>query len=253
MIWANSRFTNAGSRNRSMKTSISTHWRWQVVAAVLFMLVVGVCDAAGSGKFGIHGVHMTPNGQDAERFSESAFGGGAHVMVTLPRPIHMFAGVVGFEAISLHHGITGFPDNETGLLVQQHTRQGYTRFFLGAELGGHGRAFFRPHIGFNFALVYYTYQVTVEIPDDRSSEPAVQQTIDDKGRLVFGQDITLGVDLNFANTFYVDCGVRYLKSYAVPQELGRGAITVHPEYFQMYLGIGFTFDYCRRMAEKNKE
>jgi hypothetical protein len=40
----------------------------------------------------------------------------------------------------------------------------------------------------------------------------------------------------------VDIGVRYLKSWSVPQPLPHEVVTVHPEYFQVYLGLGFNFE-----------
>jgi len=35
----------------------------------------------------------------------------------------------------------------------------------------------------------------------------------------------------------VDGGVRYLKQYGVPQQLGAGAVTIQPAYLQYRLGV----------------
>ncbi len=42
--------------------------------------------------------------------------------------------------------------------------------------------------------------------------------------------------LNFG-LWGIDGGVRYLKQYGVPQQLGDGAVTVQPSYLQYRLGV----------------
>jgi hypothetical protein len=66
--------------------------------------------------------------------------------------------------------------------------------------------------------------------------------VSNEGYVVAGYDITLGIDLNFSNTVALDGGVRYLQSFSVPQQLGQGSEKIHPQYFQVYLGIGASFD-----------
>ncbi len=70
---------------------------------------------------------------------------------------------------------------------------------------------------------------------------------------MFGYDITLGVDLNFSNRIALDGGVKYLKSFSVPQQLGEGSVRVHPEYFQIYIGVGASFDLLARSKGSKEE
>ena len=55
--------------------------------------------------------------------------------------------------------------------------------------------------------------------------------------------MTFGLNVNIHNEWDIDLGVRYVKSFGLIQQLGNKLITVHPEYFQIYLGAGLSFDY----------
>jgi hypothetical protein len=46
------------------------------------------------------------------------------------------------------------------------------------------------------------------------------------------------MDFNFFDRASLDLGARYLHSYAVPQQLGEGAITIQPGCVQYRAGIG---------------
>jgi hypothetical protein len=155
------------------------------------------------------------------------------------------AGVGGLEYVNLLSATTQFRDRVTGLRVEQQTEQGYFRLFLGGQVGGHGNGFLRPHAGINLAFVYYSISTDVVIPDDRNRENEIRQSLRSEGNVIFGYDITFGLDLNFSNTIALDGGVKYLKSFSVPQQLGEGSVRVHPYYLQIYFGIGVSFDMIR--------
>ena len=112
------------------------------------------------------------------------------------------------------------------------------RLYIGAQVGGHGNGFLRPHAGMNLALIYYNISTDLVIPDDYGDNE-IRQNLDSEGHVVFGYDITLGLDLNFSNKFMIDGGVRYLKTFSVPQQLWQeDSEKIHPQYFQIYLGAG---------------
>ena len=70
---------------------------------------------------------------------------------------------------------------------------------------------------------------------------------------MFGYDFTLGIDLNFSNSIVVDGGVRYVKSFSVPQQLAEGSEKINPQYFQVYVGAGITFDFIKdRMGQQTE-
>ncbi len=207
---------------------------------VLSVLVLPHTADAG-GKVGIYGVRMEPDGEDAQNFSKPGWGGGIHLVAPFPQLANFFAGTGGFEVINLMSRDRVFIDGTTGLRTEQQTSQNYYRLFLGGQIGGHGRGFIRPHIGSNIALVIYSINTDVVIPNDADPDNEIRQDYATVTKSVFGWDITAGVDLNFANAWSIDLGVRYLKSFSLPQQLGEGSETVHPQYFQYYIGIGVSF------------
>lgn len=208
---------------------------------IALLLVVSQCSNAG-GKIGIYGIRMVPYGIDAKQYSDLGWGGGLHAVVPLPSASNIIAGTLGLEVVNLLSQFETFTDERTGLRVEQHTDQTYSRFFIGAQVGGHGNGFFRPHAGLNMALVYYEYRIDITVPDDYDRERDIRQNVDQRGKFAFGYDVTIGLDLNFSNTVALDGGVRYLKSVSVPQQLGEGAVRIHPQYFQIYIGVGIAFE-----------
>lgn len=210
---------------------------------VLFCFLLGTsADAIGGGKIGIYGIYMVPRGPDARSYSDPGGGFGLHLVAPVRSLANILAGVVGFEYINLLSENTQLQDRVTGLRVEQQTDQGYFRIYLGSQIGGHGNGFLRPHAGANIALVYYQISTDVVVPDDYDRENEIRQNLRSEGHVVFGYDLTFGLDLNFSNHFAIDGGVRYLQSFGVPQQLGDGSVKVHPYYFQVYLGIGVPFE-----------
>ncbi len=230
-----------------MQKNASWFHKWQVVIVTIMMLLVGFSDVIAGGKVGIYGIRMVPYGENAEDYSRPGWGGGIHIVVPAPQLSNILAGVAGFEIVNLLSETTEFQDDLTGLRVEQQTSQDYFRLYIGSQVGGHGNGFIRPHVGLNVALVYYKISTDVVVPDDVNRENEIRQNLSSEGHLVFGYDITLGIDLNFSNTVALDGGVRYLTSFSLPQQLGEGSETIHPQYFQIYFGIGFSFRMISKM------
>jgi hypothetical protein len=223
-----------------MNSKIFFRIKWQVILFAATLFFVSLEDAQAGGKIGIYGIRMVPDGADAERYSRPGWGGGLHVVVPARKVANLLAGVGGVEYINLLDKTIVFRDRVTQLRTEQQTDQYYLRLFFGAQVGGHGNGFIRPHAGFNLAMIVYGISTDVVIPDDKN-ENEIRQSLRDENHLAFGYDITLGVDLNFSNTFALDGGVRYLKTFSLPQQLGEDSETVHPQYFQVYIGIGYSF------------
>jgi len=189
----------------------------------------------------IYGIRMIPFGTDATRFSRAGYGAGGQLVLPVPALLDVFAGVGGFEYVNLLSKTTSYTDPRTSLRVDQETSQGFFRLYLGGQVGGHGNGFLRPHAGVNLAVTYYSFVIDVVVPDDYNREQEIRQNLTNEGRWVFGYDMTFGLDLNF-NTVSVDGGVRYVKSFSVPEQLGEGSEHIFPNYFQIYLGVGIPID-----------
>lgn len=211
------------------------------IAIFLVLISISLSDAVAGGKAGVYGIYMIPSGEDAKNFSRPGLGLGLHIVVPVPQLANILAGTAGFEFINLLSKTIELRDRITGLLVEQRTNQNYFRLYIGGQVGGHGNGFFRPHAGMNLALVVYNIETDLVVPDSQDGDEIVQN-LSNETHVVAGYDITLGIDLNFSNKFALDGGVRYLKSFSVPQQLGEGSEKIHPQYFQVYLGIGLSLN-----------
>lgn len=217
---------------------------WSVTWIVL-VLFFGSSDSFAGGKASFYGIYMVPYGSDARSFSRPGWGGGFELVLPIEQTRNLFAGTAGIELVNMLSQRESFQDQATGLLVNQETDQNYLRLYLGLRVGGHGNGFLRPHVGVNVALVYYNIGTDLVVPDDYNPGNEVRQHLSDEGKAVLGYDVTMGLDLNFSNAVAVDGGVKYLKSFSVPQQLGNGSVKVYPQYFQIYIEFGFSFDYLR--------
>ena len=228
-----------------------SHPQCKKLAVILFVvsLFSFYCeDACADGKLGFYVLRMEPYKEDAEDFSRTSWGGGIHVVAPLPN-IDIFAGTLGFEFVEFMSETVRFRTSPTGPFAEQQTDQNYMRFYLGAQVGGHGRGFLRPHAGINLALMHYSISTDYVIPDDDpgDEDDTLRQTIREEGELTFGYDFTLGMDINIMNKVPLDIGVRYVKSFNLPQQLGEGSVKIHPEYFQIYAGIGISLGFLQKL------
>jgi opacity protein-like surface antigen len=189
---------------------------------------------------------MIPYGIDAKNYSRPGWGGGLHIVYGFEQTKNLLAGVAGIEYINLLSQSFESYDDVGGVMFpyRQETGQGYFRLYLGPELGPHGAGFFRPHAGLNIALIIYGIRTDVVVEDSNNPDNEISKNKFSDTKASFGYDLTAGLDLNFNNNVAVDIGMKYLKSFSVPQQLGStDAITIYPQYFQIYLGIGVTLDY----------
>jgi len=218
-------------------------------AAILLFLLLGPGVAAAmDGKLGIHGIRMIPSGQDARRYSDPGWGGGLQLTVPMPGSAGVLAGVLGFEYVNLMSETITLYDPVTLLRIEQQTNQYFGRMYLGSEIGPHGYGALRPHAGVNIALVLYGISTDVVVPDDRNRENEIRQDLRDEHRAAFGYDVNVGVDINPWNTVSFDAGVRFVKSFNVPQQLGPGSVLIHPGYVQAYLGAAVSLGWLSRQG-----
>jgi opacity protein-like surface antigen len=198
---------------------------------------------------------MKPHQSDAEDYSRSSWGGGLRVVAPVPQLWDIFAFNGGLEITNFLTETKEFRDRTTGLRTEQQTSQDYWRFYLGGQIGGHGRGFLRPHAGVNLALVHYRIDTDVVIPDDfpGDDDDEIRQEFRRESHTTWGYDFTLGMDFNIINKVPVDVGVRYIKSFNLPQQLGEGSEKIHPEYFQIYLGVGVSFGVFRDLDKSDDE
>ncbi len=213
----------------------------QIVMLAIFALLVVLPSARAGNKISLHGIYMVPYGTDAKEVSKPGWGLGGDFLIGLPNTKDVLLGVVGVEYINLMGRSTDLQTVVDGSVLPytKETDQWYGRLRLGAQIGGFGNGFFRPYLGLTAALVVYAIDTDLNFHPGSGEDDFTEHVYDDIDA-VFGCDLTLGADLNVSDHVSVDGGVKYLKSFSVPDQLGGGSVKIYPQYFQIYLGAGIS-------------
>ena len=228
--------------------------RPSISLAAVLLFVCGLASvplpAAADGKVSLYLSRMEPANVDASRFTTSSWGGGIAGVLPWPGAHNLIALAGGLEITNMLSESTDIYDPIIRAVLLQETNQSYSRFFLGGRLGPHGPGFLRPHVGANVAVVWYDIATTIEIPNPADPNTPVVRTLDSQTKGTFGYDLNAGIDLNLANKFPVEFGIRWLQGFEVPQQLGEGSVSISPSYYQVYFGVGVGFDFIGRAGNK---
>src|SRR5262245_8542803 len=208
--------------------------------ATLALCLFALPAFAATPRFTIYGLAMDPTDKAARDYSDPGWGGGLDVSWPVTGTEGMLSMIGGLELASLMSSVKKFQDQTTGLRIEQHTDQDYGRLFLGGELGPHGNGTIQPYGNLAIALVIYGIATDVVIPDDSDLENSINQHLSDHTEAAFGWSAGAGVNLNFGK-WGLDGGLRFLKQYGLPQQLGAGSVTIQPSYFQYRLGVSIPF------------
>ncbi len=215
-------------------------WCLFLIALASVAVVPGTARAA-SGKLQGYLLFAEPADQDAKRYSRGNWGAGGNVVLAVPQLEEYVAAVGGFDVTELLSQTTTVFEPATGLAWEQQTRQRYVRIYLGGRIGPHGNGFLRPYVGMDLAYVNYGYSIDLVLPDESDPANEIREHVAGVHHSAMGWDASAGLDVNIVNRVPVEAGVRYLKSFNVPQQLGDTWKQVWPSYVQFYLGVGLNF------------
>lgn len=204
----------------------------------LLLLLLAVPALAATPRAGIYVTRLDPSDRQAQDFAKPGWGGGIDISWPLTGTQGLISGIGGLEFVSLLSNVKEFQDGVTGFRIEQHTDQMYGRFYVGGELGPHGNGFLEPYANLAIAVVFYGISTDVVVPNDANRENEIRQNLRDQNEAAFGWSAGTGMHLNFGR-WGIDGGVRFLKQYGVPQQLGDGAVTIQPSYIQSRLGATF--------------
>lgn len=203
---------------------------------LLLLVLVGAPVSAAQPRWTV-GVHqLDPKDATARDYSRPGYGLSVDVSLPLTGAQGMVALLAGIEGTSLMAKQKDLRDGLTGLRVEQHTDQFHGRLFVGGRLGPHGNGTLQPYGDLALALVLYGISTTVVVPDDSDRQNDINQLLSSRTEAAFGWSAGTGVNLNLGS-WGIDGGVRFLKQYGVPQQLGDGAVTIHPAYLQYRLAV----------------
>lgn len=167
----------------------------------------------------------------------SGYGGGADVSWPVPRSQGLLALFGGAEGASLLSRTSTFVDTASGDRAEHHLDQLYGRFFVGAELGPHGSGTLEPYANFAFSTVVYGFFDDVQLT---AASGAHDELLVAQHEVGVGWAAGAGVNLDFRR-FGVTGGVRYLRQFGTPRQLGNGTVAIQPAYMQYRLGVTMPF------------
>jgi opacity protein-like surface antigen len=221
------------------------------LALTLVFLVTSPRVAGAGGRVAVHGLRMVPQNSDAREVSEANWGAGLMGAFPLKSLGRLMAGTVGIEGVEFNtarsSGRNRFGEPYTQVITQE-----FYRLSAGLEVGPHGRGFLRPHAGVGASLAHYRIDNDLTYSGGFGSEYETVE-LSDESHTRLGYDLSLGVDLNVMNRFGVDGGVRYVKSFDVPQDLGEDSEKIHPDYIQIYAGVMVSFELFEEIGDARRE
>ena len=166
----------------------------------------------------------------------SGYGGGADVSWPIPRSQGLLALVGGAEVSSLYSGVRTVADTTSGERSEHHMDQLYGRFFVGGELGPHGDGTLEPYANLALSMIVYGFYDDVQI----SGGGAPSELLVSQHEVGVGWSAGAGVNLNFSR-FGFTGGVRYLRQFGAPTQLGNDTVVIRPAYMQYRIGLTLPF------------
>jgi hypothetical protein len=185
----------------------------------------------------LHGIYMVPDGVQASDYSRPGFGLGGTCIFPIGSIPEVVRAGAGFEFVNLLSKSRDFIEANTGFPFTQETNQNFWRVYAGLHVGTRGDVLFRPYASLNIALTVHSIVAEVVVKDQYDSTKEVRRITGSDHTLVAGFDGTFGIDLNVSRLLAVDGGFRFVKSFAVPQQLGEGSVRIYPHYYQIFLGV----------------
>jgi hypothetical protein len=165
----------------------------------------------------------------------SGYGGGADVSWPITWTQGLLAAFGGAEVSSLYSGVRAVVDSTSGVRFEHHMDQLYGRFFLGGEIGPHGTGTLEPYANLALSTILYGF-----FDDVRVTGGDVHELLVSQHEVAMGWSAGAGVNMNFTH-FGLTGGVRYLREFGTPRQLGNGAVVVQPAYMQYRFGITVPF------------
>ena len=153
-----------------------------------------------------------------------------------PRSQGLLALIGGAEVSSLYSGVTTFVDTTSGERAEHHMDQLYGRVFVGGEVGPHGHGTVEPYANLALSMIVYGFFDDVQI----SGGSAPGELLVSEHEVAAGWSAGAGVNLNFSR-FGVSGGVRYLREFGTPQQLGNDTVVIQPAYMQYRIGLTVPF------------
>ena len=187
-------------------------------------------------RVAVYAMRIDPGAPLRQGAWNSGYGGGADVSWPLPRTQGLLALFGGAEVSSLYSGVSTMVDTTSGERAEHHRDQLYGRLFVGGEVGPHGDGTLEPYANLALSTIVYGYFDDVQI----TAGGAASELLVSQHEVGVGWSAGAGVNLNFRR-FGLTGGVRYLRQFGAPIQLGNDAVVIKPAYMQYRFGITAPF------------
>jgi hypothetical protein len=207
--------------------------------ALVLLLALPALPAAGATatpRASMYVLRVDPGAPLRRGALNSGYGGGADVTWPIPRSQGLLAVFGGAEAASLLSRTYTLVDTTSGDHAEHHMDQLYGRFYAGAEMGPHADGTLEPYANFAFSSIVYGYYDDVQLTTGGKHEELLVA----QHEVGVGWAAGAGMNLNF-RSFGITGGVRYLRQFGTPRQLGNGTVAIQPAYMQYRLGVTMPF------------
>lgn len=228
------------------------------LSSLSIFLIVCLLSALGGSimaqaKYSLNVARLIPQYPQNYYSDKPNWGGGLAVVLPLMRTDIFPAVDIGMEYFNCYsqtesitysyYGGGDFPYYGT---IDLPTSQGVYRFYMGGRLAANLNEAFRLFVGGNYALAItriHTAYVTHRIFTGEGPEiPAEMENVYSKTKSASGYDLNAGCELELAETFIFESGMRYIRLFQAPIQLNDiRAIPIAENYFQIYFSVGALF------------
>ena len=196
----------------------------------------GRSEQGGIPRVAVYAMRIDPGVPLRQGAWNSGYGAGADVSWPIARTQGLLAVFGGAEVSSLHSGVHTVVDTTSGDHTRHDMDQLYGRFFFGGELGPHGDGTLEPYANLALSMIVYGYADDVQI----SNGGATSELLVSQHEVGVGWSAGAGMNLNFSR-FGFTGGVRYLRQFGTPRQLGNDTVLIRPDYMQYRIGLTVPF------------
>jgi len=194
-------------------------------------------------KYSLNMARIFPKYPQNNYSDKPSWGGGLAVVVPLTRTDIFPAVDIGMEYFNCLSENETITDPYYGS-ADIPTSQGIYRFYTGGRLGVNGPGTFRIFMGGHFALavnrIHTAYVIYLSNGEGRQTPE--RENLYSQTRTSLGYDVNAGCELQLAETFIFESGLRYLHSFNAPIQLDDyRAIPIASDYSQIYFSVGAFF------------
>ncbi len=215
------------------------------ILSIAFIIAMPGGTILAQAKYSLNVARLFPQYPQNNYSDKPTWGGGMAVIVPLSQTGISPAVDIGMEYFNCYSVNETVSDPYYGS-ADIPTSQGVYRIYTGGRLSINGAGNFHIFMGGNFALaitrIHTAYVIPMTITGEGPPIPAEMENLYSKTKSSFGYDLNAGCELQLAETFIFEAGMRYIRLFQAPIQLDDiRAVPIAAHYSQIYLSVGALF------------